>query len=265
MKLGCIALNFNLKIREKAMTHEDWLKMAVELGLDATEIYEPFLKGLDEKGIAKLAAMVRDIGLNVSMYTPETDFSRPQNREQSVKHCKQAVDRALIFGANIVRLTAVSPDQMNGLWYMRQSKEDVMLFCANGIRACLDYAEKKGVMLALEDHPMLGITTPDFVRLLEMVADDRLKVNLDTANVPGGEIVELTNLVGNRVVHTHISETLKNKHGFVIGKGDVDFKGVFQVLKNFGYDSWISLEALVGDKEDLKFSIKHIRNLWNSV
>ena len=47
--------------------------------------------------------------------------------------------------------------------------------------------------------------------------------------------------------------------------GDVDFKGVFGVLKETGYDGWISLEALTGDKEDLRFSIGHIKNAWNSV
>ncbi len=76
--------------------------------------------------------------------------------------------------------------------------------------------------------------------------------------------VELARRVTDRVVHTHISELLEGRHGIVIGKGDVDFKGVFRVLKDAGYDGWISLEALTGDKEDLRFSIGHIRNAWNS-
>lgn len=90
------------------------------------------------------------------------------------------------------------------------------------------------------------------------------KVNLDMANVPRDTTVQLAKLVGKRVVHTHVSEFLEGKHGIVIGKGDVDFKGVFRALKDVGYDSWISLEALTGDKEDLRFSINHIRNVWNN-
>ena len=265
MKIGCIPLNFGRQIRrDKTMTNEDWFRMAVELGLDATEIFEPFLDGLDRAGKERLAGVMRDLGLKASMYTPETDFSRPERREQAVAHVKDAVDSALIFGANIVRLTAASHTLADWNWFAAANKEDVTLSCADGIRACLDYAEQKQVILALEDHPLLGTNVPDFIKLLEMVNDDRLKVNLDMANVPRDTTVQLAKLVGKRVVHTHVSELLEGKHGIVIGKGDVDFKGVFRALKDVGYDSWISLEALTGDKEDLRFSINHIRNVWNS-
>jgi len=101
------------------------------------------------------------------------------------------------------------------------------------------------------------------MRILERVDDDRLKVNLDTANVGSKDIVELTDLVKDRVVHTHCSELLDNNHGAVIGKGEVDFKGIFNILKGNGYEGWISLEALAGDKEDLRWSIEHIEGVWN--
>ena len=283
MKLSLIPLNFGRQVRrDRTMSNEDWIRMAVELGLDGTEVYEPFLSDLNESGLARFADFVRDAGLEASMYTPESDFSNPANREASVAHCKQAVDRALIFGAGIVRITAASHGlvdfnwmfgdisreeimkSIGGEWIGKISKEDVWRSCADGIRACLDYAEEKGVMLALEDHPMVGTNVPDFVKLLEMVDDDRLKVNLDTANVPGDTVVQLAKLVADRVVHFHVSETLEGRHGIVIGKGDRDVKGIFSVIKGTGYDGWVSLEALAGNKEDLAFSIDYVRNAWNS-
>ena len=111
----------------------------------------------------------------------------------------------------------------------------------------------------------MGTNIPDFTRILELVDDDRLKVNLDTANVGSENIVELTGLVLDRIVHTHCSELKDNKHGIVIGRGDVDFKGIFTILKGDNYDGWISLEALAGGKEDLAFSIDHIKKVWASV
>ena len=283
MKLSLIPLNFGREIRrDRTMSNEDWIRMAVELGLDGTEVYEPFLSDLNESGIARLADFIRGAGLEASMYTPESDFSNPANREHAVAHCKRAVDAALVFGAGIVRLTAASHglvdfkwmfgdisrqeimQSIGGKWIGKVSKEDVWRSCADGIRACLDYAQEKGVMLALEDHPMVGTNVPDFVKLLEMVGDDRLKVNLDTANVPGDTVVELAKQVADRVVHFHVSETLEGRHGIVIGKGDRDVKGIFSVIKGTGYDGWVSLEALAGNKEDLAFSIDYVRNAWNS-
>ncbi len=265
MKLGCIPLNFGAQIRrDKTMTNEDWFKMAVELGLDASEVYEPFIKDLDEAGKVKLAGVMRGLGLLASSYTIECDFSRPERRPQATAHVHRAVDNALLFGANIVRVVAAAAsDPADREWVLSSPREQIIKSCADGLRGCLDYAEKKQVMLALEDHWLIGTNVPDFMRILELVNDDRLKVNLDMANVPRENTVQLAKLVGRRVVHTHVSELLEGKHGIVIGKGDVDFKGVFRVLKDVGYDSWISLEALVGDKEDLRFSVNYIRDLWN--
>jgi sugar phosphate isomerase/epimerase len=266
MKLSCIPLNFGRQIlQERTMSNEDWIRMAVELGLDGTEIYEGFISSLDASGMAGLADVVYDAGLQVSQFTTESDFSNPENREQTIAHVKHAVDAALIFRTNIVRLTAASHTLVDRAWIQGVSKEDIMKSVADGLRGCLDYAEEKQVMLALEDHPVIGTNVEDFMRILELVNDDRLKVNLDTANVPNDMTMELARRVADRVVHTHISELLEGRHGIVIGKGDVDFKGVFGVLKETGYDGWISLEALTGDKEDLRFSIGHIRNAWNSV
>ena len=265
MKLSLIPLNFGRQMRDKTMTNEDWFKMAAELGLDGTEIYEPFLGDLDAAGKAKLAGVMRDAGLEASMYTIESDFSRPERREQEIAHVGRAVDAALVFGAGIVRVVSAAPhDPVDREWVLSANKEDVIQSCADGLRACLDYAEEKQVMLALEDHWLIGTNVPDFMRILELVDDNRLKVNLDTANVPRDTTVQLAKLVADRVVHFHVSELLEGKHGIVIGKGDVDVKGVFSVIKGTGYDGWVSLEALTGDKEDLRFSIDYVRNAWNN-
>tara|TARA_Y100000310_G_scaffold301582_1_gene338172 strand:- start:2364 stop:3143 length:780 start_codon:yes stop_codon:yes gene_type:complete len=259
MKLSCIPLNFYRQIgHDKTMSNEEWIDMAVELRLDGTEIYENFVPDLDEAGMAKLADYVHEKGLEASMFTAEPHLCNPEGREVGVARIKKAVDSALIFGADIVRV--VSGHGSKGL-----ELDVVLQSIADAIRACLDYAEEKNVRLAFEDHWGIGTNIPDFMKILELVGDDRLKVNLDTANVGSENIVELTELVKDRVVHTHCSELLDNKHGIVIGKGDVDFEGVLGTLKNNGYDGWISLEALTGDRDDLHFSVEHIRNIWNSL
>jgi sugar phosphate isomerase/epimerase len=269
MKIGCIPLCFGREIRrDRTMSLEDWIRMAVELCLDGTEIYEPFISDLDEAAMARLAGFVHDSGLQVSMLTPETDFSSPEKREEAIAQVKRFVDMAVVLKTNVVRLTAASHGLVDRVTAIRllvggAAKEDVLRSCADGMRACLDYAEEKGVMLALEDHPVIGTNVEDFMRVLELVDDDRLKVNLDTANVPRDSTAELARRLGARVVHTHISELLEGRHGIVIGKGDVDFRGVFRALKESGYDGWLSLEALTGGKEDLRYSIGHIRKAWN--
>ncbi len=259
---SCIPLCFWKEMyTEKTMSFEDWIRMAVQFGLDGTEIFEPFIKDLDASGRARLADVMHDAGLKASMYTVESDFSNPHQREKDIAHVREAVRAALLFGANRVRLTAASHTLVGP--FNGDAKAPAMRSVADGLRGCLDYAEDKKVMLALENHAVLGTNIADFMKLLELVDDERLKVNLDTANVPSDTTVEFAKLVSNRVVHLHVSELLGGRHGAVIGKGDVDIKGVFSVLKNDGYNGWISLEPLAGGKEELRFSIGHVKDVWN--
>jgi len=259
MRFSCIPLNFGREIgRDKTMSYEDWVEMAVEFGLDGVEIYEPWVKDRDESSLKALADFVHDKGLQASMLTSESHLCNPEWRDSQVEYIRKAVDWAPIFDTNIVRV--VSGHGSQGLEH-----EVVLQSIADGLKACLDYAEEKNVVLAFEDHWGVGTNVKDFMRILELVGDDRLKVNLDTANVGSKDIVELTGLVKDRVVHTHCSELLDNKHGVVIGRGEVDFKGIFTILKNNNYDGWVSLEALAGGKEDLRFSVDFIKETWESV
>ncbi len=259
MKFSCIPLNFGRQIgHDKTMTNEDWMNMAVEFGLEGSEVYGPWTRDLDAEGKAKLSDFMDSIGLKASMFTEECSLCNPKDREQALPHIQRAVDSALIFKTNIVRV--VSGHGSEGM-----ELEDCLQSIATGLRESLDYAEEKNVMLAYEDHWGIGTNLRDYTRILDLVDDDRLKVNLDTANVGSQDIAELTEIVKDRVVHTHCSELLNNKHGVVIGRGEVDFKGIFTILKNNNYDSWVSLEPLAGGKEDLRFSVDFIRDTWNSV
>jgi sugar phosphate isomerase/epimerase len=259
---SCIPLCFWKEMHtEKTMSYEDWIRMAVELGLDGTEIFEPFLTGLDASARMRLADVMHAAGLKASMYTIESNFSNPADREKAIAHVRHAVDAARLFGANRVRLTAASHTLVGPI--VGAAKGPAMHSIADGLKGCLDYAEEKQVMLALENHPVIGTNIADFMKILELVDDRRLKVNLDTANVPSPTTVEFARRVLDRVVHVHVSELLRGRHGVVIGKGEVNIRGVFSVLKNGGYDGWISLEPLAGGKEDLRFSVGYVRDAWN--
>ncbi len=263
MKTSIIPLCYGKEFNEGTMTQEDWIKEAVELGLDGIELYEPHFSSRDAAGKAAYSDAVHSAGLEVSKYAsgcyahPESSLCNPKWRERGVAYIKKSVDEAVIFKTDTLRV--VSGIGHEGL------EVDVMLqSVADGLKACLDYAEEKGVMLAFEDHFVVGPKIDDFMKILELVDDERLKVNLDTANATNGTAVDLAKLVADRVVNTHLSDRKGHEHGIVVGKGDIDFEGVFKELKKAGYDGWCSLEVFVGGKENLQFSIDHIRNAWNN-
>ena len=271
MKIGCFPFSVPVLMQEG---WEGWIKTAVELGLDGTEIHEYVFRDLDASGTARLADVVHDAGLHVSMITTESDFAFPEQHAQEIAFVKQAIDTAVTCRADFVRVTAASPFRyfdVNGvfrivrLWHLveRGKREDLMQSCAHGLRECLDYAEENQVILALEDHPFLTENPEDLMRILELVDDERLKVNLDTGNVSSDTTVDLTKRTADRIAHVHLTDLLDDQ-AVVTGRGEVDFEGVFRALKDAAYDGWLSLEPAGGTKEDLKFGIEHVRNAWNN-
>ena len=261
MKVSCIPICFFRELlHAKTMSVEDWIRMASELGLDGIEMYEPYLAGREEDYMARLSDTVRNAGLEISMFTSYADFSSPDPaiRAEQVSHAEQAVDMAVAFGTDIVRMTA-------GSWIEGIGQDEVLSNIASGFRECLDYAESRGVALALEDHPEIGTKITDFIRILELVDDDRLKVNLDTSNpmVSGDNAVDLAELVKDRVVHLHASDRDKDLEHTIEGEGVVDFPGVFRILKRAGFDGWISLEAGgKKGKEGIRQGIEYVKSAW---
>ncbi len=259
MKTSCAPFQFRIPLLEKTMTNEEWVKIAVEIGLDGTEIYGPFLHDMVRSDLERFAGAVGEAGLAASQYTMESHFCNPARRDEAVANVNRAVDHALIFKTDTVRV--VSGRGTRGL------EHDVVLqSVADGFKACLDYAEDNGVMLAFEDHFNVGTDIQDFMKILELVDDERLKVNLDTANAANGTAADLARLVGERVVHTHLSDRKGDDHfTVVVGQGDIDFASVFKELKKVGHDGWLSTEGYAGGKEGIVAAIDHIKTTWDSV
>lgn len=263
MKISCIPICFFRDIiQTRTMSVESWIEMASELGLDGIEMYKWYLTSWEDDYISGLSNAVHDAGLDVSMFTSYADFSNPDPdaRAEQISSVRQAVDAARAFDTNIVRLTA-------GTWIDEISRDDILSNIASGLRGCLDYAESHNVFLALEDHPEVGTKIADFMRVLELVDDDRLKVNLDTSNpmVSGDSSVELTELVKDRVVHVHASDRGRDLEHTVEGEGLVDFPSIFASLKKAGFDGWISLES-GSDKgrKGIRQGMEYVKRVWNN-
>ncbi len=173
MKMSCIPICFfDDLINTRTMSLNDWVLMARRLDLDGVEMYKPYFKQdeRDSDSIFRISDMIHSTGLEVSMFTSYADLSQPESseRERQIASIRWDVDAAVTFRTNIVRLTA-------GRWREGQNAEEILKLVAKGLKASLDYAEEKGVMLALEDHPEIGTRITDFMRILELVDDERLR------------------------------------------------------------------------------------------
>jgi sugar phosphate isomerase/epimerase len=263
VKLGCIPIcYFRELLHERSMSLAQWSERAAALGLDGIELYKPYLQEEDEESLLDAAETIRRSGLEISMYTSYADFGDPDEAHtaEQIDSVRRDCDSAVIVGTDLVRVTA-------GHWRPGVPHEESLRSVAKGLKACLDYAEDRGVRLALEDHPTIGTHIQDFLTILDSVGDERLKVNLDTSNPmeSGESAVELARHVARRVVHVHASDQSRDLQHQVVGEGIVDFAAIFSTLKAAGYDGYVSLEAggARGD-EGIADGIAYVRRVWES-
>lgn len=260
MKLGAIPILYFGRIVGGEMSPEEWYAEAADVGLDGVELYDLFVGEWSASSVVRQAAAIRDVGLEVSMYTTYCDFA-PRDTELRAEQRSQVlrgIRSASLAGTDVVRVVA-------GNWVEHQEREETLQLVAEGLRGCLDDAEGHGVVLALEDHPVIGTDPRDFIRIIELVDDERLKVNLDTSNPmeSGASVLDLLPHVASRVVHVHASDRAEDLSHVITGTGVVPLADVFGHLRAVGFSGFISME--IGGppaRASVEASAANVRRLW---
>ena len=152
------------------------------------------------------------------------------------------------------------------------------------------YAEERGVVINMENHykdgywdyPEFALRSEVFLEIIEQIDSPFFGVNFDPSNaiVAGEDPIQLLEKIKNRVVTMHASdryleggdiEALRKiemdpvhgyasliKHG-VIGRGLNDYDRIFGILRDAGFDGWISIEDGLNGIEELQQSADFLK------
>jgi len=166
----------------------------------------------------------------------------PAVRAKGVAFLKKCVDRTADLGGNL----ACGP-LYAGLGVMTGSRrtEKEWQWAVKGLRAAATRAQQRGVCLCLEPLNRFETyclnTLEDAARLVHDVDSPHGKIHFDTfhSNIEERHPAEALRAVAKELGHVHISE---NDRG-IPGTGHVDWKGVLKVLKEIGYEGWLTIES----------------------
>ena len=263
MKIGVITDCFK-------KTHEEGIKIAAELGLDGVQIYATtgeFSPTLSTDKKRAYQDLIKEKGLTVSALCGDMGgygFEIAEDNAERVEKTKRIIDLAVEFGATVVTThIGVIPDEKTHPRY------EVIL---SALTECGLYAKEKGVTLAIETGPEKAKT------LLAFLQDTKggVGVNMDPANftmVTGQDAVEAVYLLKDYIVHTHAKDGImldktqvpaEVYHAFAVGgvdalnackgfqevplgEGQVDWPAYLRVLKDIGYDGFLTIERECGD------------------
>lgn len=125
--------------------------------------------------------------------------------------------------------------------------EEAREYLQQSLHEILDYAEPKGVDVAIESE-LLVECTDEVLALIDEIGRDSLGINLDVghAAVYGEDLVETINRSEGHITGVHLEDIVGGRRGKhyhrVPGDGDLDFDSIVGALGDIGYDGFVTLE-----------------------
>lgn len=270
--------------KDGSMGLSEWIELAAALDVDGLEWYAGFLEMENAANWPRFRKQVEDKGKVIPMMCCSPDFTHPDRhfREQQISRQKRWIDMTHTLGGTYCRV-------LSGQRRPELTIEEGLKLAADCIEACIPYAAERGITLIIENHykddfweyPEFAQQMNVFCKLVDMIHHPNFGVNYDPSNtyLAGEDPLELLQRVVHRVVTMHASdrylkegtlEDLRREEGGAagyakrlshgeIGKGLNDYDAIFTILKNAGFNGWISIEDGVDGMAQLERSVTFLR------
>jgi L-ribulose-5-phosphate 3-epimerase len=249
----------------------DRFLIARDAGFDGIEVNLPD----DELTVEELLKAKSASGLEIAgiICTPHWKYPLsdpdPANRERTVRGLRLALEQGGELGCRRVLLVpGVVNEQVDYAQCWGRSIE--------GIRRCLDAAEKSRCHIAVENVWNQFILNPvEAVRYLEEIGSPWVGWHFDVGNcVVNGWPEHWPTILGKKhLLNVHIKEFSRKKaneeglrKGFSVelGEGDVRWSRVMNAIEESGYEGYGIAEVPGGDAKRLKFLSERMSQLFAS-
>ena len=230
---------------------EDCIHMAAEMGFDAVEILEKQMHSKEPAYLGLLKRQALTAGMALCGLAPHQTFVSPEAevRKANIAITTASVELAYSLGIPTVRVNT-------GRWgttgdfdeLMRNrgveppiagyTEEDAFPWVIDALRECLVVAEKRGVVLGLENHWGLARTPEGLLRIVEAVDSPWLGVTLDTGNFLE-DPYEKIDKVAPKATYVHAKTYYGGGVWYTL---DLDYDRIAAIFRNHGYRGYVSLE-----------------------
>jgi sugar phosphate isomerase/epimerase len=215
-------------------------------------------------------------------FSPDFTHPDPVERQRQVERQKAAINLCVSLGIKHCRT-------LSGQRFPGMTRSEGVERTVEGIRRSLDHAERRGVVLCLENHykdgtwkyPEFAQPEDIFLEILGRIDSPHLGVQYDPSNatVGGYDPLRFLEKVKSRVVTMHASdrylapgttlEELRQADGTIgysdklchgeTGKGLNDYDFIFRTLADVGFSGWISVEDGMNGLDELRRSVDFLK------
>ena len=228
----------------------DWCAQIGLSGAELTSYYfpEPF----DTAYLRLLRKRAFDSGVTVTGTAVSNNFCLPpgSEREGHVRHVHQWIDYAAEMFAPHIRVFAGKPPA--GV-----ARERAIGWVADAIHTVLERAEKRGVVVGLENHGGITARAEDHLAICDRVGEHPwFGINLDTGNYHTSPYRQLE-LAVPRAVNVQFKVEVRGPEGNLV---PADFERVREIVVRSGYRGWVALEYEAAANPRIEI-LRHVRRL----
>lgn len=232
MRVSCAAYSFRQYLQNGEMSLEDFIRKGYEMGLDGVELTSYYFPTTDLDYLKRLKRLALSYGLDIAGTAIGGSFALPEGeRAEQVALAKEWVDVSVTLGAPCLRV-------FGGRVPEGHTEEEAVGWCVAGLKEAAEYAEERGVVLALENHGGITATSERVRQLVEGVGSDWVRVNLDLGNYREEPYRQIAETVPYAVT-THVKTQWRDPSGqrFLL-----DYPRVVRILRDEGYKGYLSIE-----------------------
>ncbi|NOU85576.1 TIM barrel protein [Paenibacillus sp. LMG 31460] len=223
-------------------------------------------------------------GIDISNYAIGANFASDTQEayEYEIVRVKEEVDIAARLGVKRMRHDVASSSD-NSIRSFNRELDRLVEAC----RQIADYAAQYDIVTSVENHGYFIQASDRVQTLVQAVNRPNFRTTLDIGNfmcVDEDSVVAVKkNLPYASMVHVkdfYLRPSYLNPgegwfkttsgnylRGAIVGHGDIDMREVLRVVKNSGYDGYISIEfeGMEECKIGTKISLDNIRRMWDEV
>ncbi|WP_184187170.1 sugar phosphate isomerase/epimerase [Paenibacillus sp. JGP012] len=286
MKVGLSTYSLQQALDRKELSVPDAIRWIAEQGGQHVEIVPMGFNLIDNPElIEEIKTAAQEVGIELSNYAVGANFAVQESAEaveQEIQNVMRHVDVAAALGVKLMRHDVAFRPAAEGT--VAQFEADLPVL----VKACqriADYAAGFGVTTSVENHGYYVQSSERIQRLLYETGRENFKTTLDIGNflcvdedpvsavknnIPYASIVHAKDFYWRPSTRNPGEGWFQTSHGnylrgAIVGHGDINMPEVFRVLKQSGYDGYISIEfeGMEHCQTASRIAMDNVRRLWD--
>ncbi len=227
---GCCAYSYRTYLQNGSMTMEDFIRKAVELGVEGADMTVYYLKSTEPSYLLNLRRLAYRNGLPLSGAATRSNMCQhnPSTRAEEVTALKKWIDVTNLLGASHLRI--FGGDVPKGA-----TDEEAIPWVVETMKSVCDYAAIRGVTLGIESHYGITSRAVNIVKILKGVDSPYAGCNLDIAHFDEDVYSQIEMLVPY-ATHVHVHEEYGRP------PKPLDLDRVWKLLAKGGFKGYTSIE-----------------------